>query len=201
MLVGGAILIAFGTIFWPGIYRYDESKLGGDTFVVRTNRLTQKSQMLMGTVWKTVSSAEDESSDDDLPLPAEELAKLSGTRESLRPNRFGFKLYNGTNWTISKVRLKLAMVNAVDSTGTAITNPYLLPVILDDIVSAATKAGYEKRRSAPNIRVLWEREYSEHISILPLSTSDANIDVLDYINDQPILWTVVEAWGTPSKNK
>ena len=201
MLVGGAILIVFGAIFWPGVYRYDESKLGGDTFVVRTNRLTQKSQILMGTEWQAVSSADDESSDDDLPLPPEELAKLTGTRESLRPNRFGIKLYNGTNWTIGKVRLKLAMVNAVDSTGTAITNPFLLPVILDDITWAATNAAYEKKRSAPNIKALWEREYNERISILPLSTSEANIDVLDYFNDQPILWTIVEAWGTPPKSR
>lgn len=194
VLAFGVVLMIFGAVFWPGLYRYDESKLGTTTLVMRTNRLTQRSEILMGAEWQPVADSKTQIAA-SRELPSEELAKIRGTRETIRGGRFEMKLYNGSEWTVTELQLKLAMVDVKDSAGKTITNPFMLL----DLTGTNSTADYAKRRADTTVQVLWEREYKKDVVILPLSTSDAELDVLDYVEGQPILWTIVGGTGTPPK--
>jgi hypothetical protein len=107
--------LAFGAIFWPGIYRYDRVEEGS----VRTNRLTGSVQVLSGGGWTALDVW---SATDLQDLPATELTKLVGTGSFRGGRSFEVELYNGSRWRVNEIEYE---ITAAKGHGNAPGNPYV----------------------------------------------------------------------------
>jgi len=98
-------LIAGGVLFWPTLYRYE--RIGGE-FPVRINRFTGYTEILYMSGWERgVSNTEIRE------IPKEEISKIE-IRGSTSDTGIDYKLdvYNGTNWTIRKIKLSIKLSDA-----------------------------------------------------------------------------------------
>ena len=97
-------LIAGGVLFWPTLYRYE--RIGGE-FPVRINRFTGYTEILYMSRWeREVSNTEIRE------IPKEEISKIEirGTFDT--GINYKLDVYNGTNWTIRKIKLSIGLSDA-----------------------------------------------------------------------------------------
>ena len=97
-------LIAGGVLFWPTLYRYE--RIGGE-FPVRINRFTGYTEILYMSGWeREVSNTEIRE------IPKEEISKIEirGTFDT--GINYKLDVFNGTNWTIRKIKLSIGLSDA-----------------------------------------------------------------------------------------
>ncbi len=91
---------------WPTPYRYDQLKVDGDVYPVRTHRITGKTQVLRGLDgWV---DAREKRSSAPTQLPPVELGKLDGTLQVTTYGWIEAAIYNGTNRDLGRVTVELA---------------------------------------------------------------------------------------------
>lgn len=97
-------LIAGGVLFWPTLYRYE--RIGGE-FPVRINRFTGYTEILYMSGWeREVSNTE------ILEIPKKDISKIEirGTFDT--GINYKLDVYNGTNWTIRKIKISIGLSDA-----------------------------------------------------------------------------------------
>ncbi len=102
------ILIIFGILFWPTLYRYDKIKYRESTLPIRINRITGYTKILHPEGWRQVNS-------ESKAIPNEEKDKISLIFEDIvekkldmnHKSTFDFDIYNGSSWMINKIRLSI----------------------------------------------------------------------------------------------
>jgi hypothetical protein len=101
-----ATLIVVGLLFWPTLYRYDKTTMKGNTYPVRTNRLTGHTEYYLAGEWLS-GGAKERSTQAEI-LPVEEQAKVTGNANLSGYGSFSGKIYNGSNWTITEIKIRVA---------------------------------------------------------------------------------------------
>jgi len=91
-------LLIFAILIWPTIYRYDIIQVFDNKLLQRTNRITGES-----TITSTLNNTNLES----IRLPLDAIAKIEGTASVGYANTFTCELYNGSDWIITSLVLKL----------------------------------------------------------------------------------------------
>jgi len=98
-------LIICGILFWPTLYRYDKIKLGDDTFPFRVNRITGYTEILwVNDGWRAVRAEKVIKT-----MHHEEMAKITRIGDFDGKGHYKFDIYNGTVWTIRKIRLSIGL--------------------------------------------------------------------------------------------
>lgn len=92
-------LILIGILFWPTLYRYDKMTWQGNTFPVRTHRLTGYTEYFLRGKW--ISSKKSKI------LPYDEQVKVTGNAGLSGYGSFSGKAYNGSNWTITDMIIRV----------------------------------------------------------------------------------------------
>lgn len=100
------LAVASSVAIWMSRYNFDHMNLeNGESYPVRTNRLTGKSQVLYRGVWKPAEDVR------NLPsllqeLSQQDLDKLTG-RGDLVSDWFYLDLYNGSDFTLKEITVQL----------------------------------------------------------------------------------------------
>jgi hypothetical protein len=114
--LGLIALIAVGILavtVWPTLYRYDRVTMSGNSYPVRTNRFSGKSEMLhMGTGWVKLKSSMSSMSKNPTPVPMGELAKLDGRLSVTTYGYIKADIYNGTSRDLDRVRVEVVVSEA-----------------------------------------------------------------------------------------
>jgi hypothetical protein len=112
-------LIIFGTLFWPTLYRYDKTNFGNNRsgqYLTRVNRLTGYTEILYESGWEPKRGEEKAEA---MPQHERDKVKITGyfrykptegeqyARYILDENIYKGDIYNGTSWTIKKLRLSI----------------------------------------------------------------------------------------------
>ena len=108
----GFVLIAvLAFCVWPTPYCYERFKLGEAEYPIRINRFTGASKVIMGN---TVEPPQ--------RLPQDELRQLNIERNSeidentqIKPRFFACEVYNGSDWTLTRIRISLTLRNSRQS--------------------------------------------------------------------------------------
>lgn len=110
-------MLAFSVLVWPGRYRYDQLRMGNNTYPVRIDRLTGHAALLDGESWVPVRDSERSSSADSAKsLPAAEVAKLTGTASAPMGTMY-LNLYNGSSsWRVTEIQVAVIGKGAAGNT-------------------------------------------------------------------------------------
>lgn len=108
-------LIVWGIFFWPTLYRYDKT----EGKLVRINKITGYTEILYDSGWVPSVEKKIRVMPQDEKNKVEVIGRLDLFEAKEKPvtgGRFlysGYKgtIYNGTSWTIRKVRLSIAAKN------------------------------------------------------------------------------------------
>ncbi|MEW6068110.1 MAG: hypothetical protein AB1610_07460 [Nitrospirota bacterium] len=100
-----ATLILIGLLFWPTLYRYDKMTLQGNTFPVRTHRLTGYTEYFLMGKW--IPQKGQERSKKSEILSVEEQNKVTGNAGLSGYGSFSGKIYNGSSWTITDMIIRV----------------------------------------------------------------------------------------------
>ena len=100
-------LAALGYFVWPTPYRYDHTKIGDNDLLVRMNRLSGKTEVLLARGWIV---KEDETTSED--LPADRVAKLTGQASMTSYGWIEFEAYNGSDFKVSEITLLVTVFDA-----------------------------------------------------------------------------------------
>jgi hypothetical protein len=112
---GPALLVLFGLLVWPTLYRYDHIDLGlGRSYPVRQNRINGQTEILFPDGWKDSRDSHPSNSGED--LSTEELAKLEilprlrGPGPSRGWDRIEANVYNGLpDIDVSEITLEITV--------------------------------------------------------------------------------------------
>lgn len=105
--IGCVTLIIFGILFWPTLYRYDKH---GGKWPIRINRITGYTEMLTGTQWTPVDEGQKAKI-----IPIEEKDKIIIKGDFDGKGNYEFNAYNGSNWTVKKIRLYIKAKDIEDN--------------------------------------------------------------------------------------
>lgn len=100
-----ATLILIGLLFWPTLYRYDKMTLQGNTFPVKTHRLTGYTKYFLMGRW-IPQEGQKRSKQSDI-LPVGEQTKVTGNAGLSGVGSFRGKIYNGSSWTITDMIIRV----------------------------------------------------------------------------------------------
>lgn len=102
------VILLLGIFVWPTRYRYTEMKVGNNVSPVRIDRLTGRTEVLsLSSGWHQLGVNRLDAS---IKLPDSELSKLTG-KASITDQRIECDIYNGSNWTVSEVTVKITIKN------------------------------------------------------------------------------------------
>jgi hypothetical protein len=117
-----AVLVPFGYLVWPTVYRYDHIQVAGSDLPVRIDRFTGKAEYLYLNGWQAAS--EGPPSQGRSRVPTETLATIKttfilqgGYKEVIPGGQQGdieAEVQNGSNWTLESITVN---VTTVDNTG------------------------------------------------------------------------------------
>jgi hypothetical protein len=93
-------LIICGALFWPTLYRFDKIKYADYQLPIKLNRITGYTEILYPNGWRTVSY-------EIQVLPINEKDKITIHGYFDGKGHYEFDIYNGTAWTIKKIRLSI----------------------------------------------------------------------------------------------
>lgn len=96
-------IILIGVLFWPTLYRYERM---GQT-VVRIRRVTGEAAILSGSSWVTREKPREVE-----PLPIGAQSKVTGNAGLSGFGSFSGKLYNGSDWTITRAVFRVVAKEA-----------------------------------------------------------------------------------------
>jgi hypothetical protein len=114
---GLTLLILFGLLVWPTLYRYDHIDLGlGRSYPVRQNRFNGQTEILFPDGWKDSREASAPSTFDLTPdqlSKVEVTPKLNGSGPPRGWNRVEADVYNGLpDTTVTEITLDLTVVGS-----------------------------------------------------------------------------------------
>ena len=101
-------MLLFLLLVWPTPYRYDHMTVQGNVLPVKTYRLTGKTEFLTPSGWREVDERSNGRQEEQ--LPSQDLAKITGTYqiENIgKDGRITFQAYNGTEWTVTTIRIEI----------------------------------------------------------------------------------------------
>jgi len=175
VLCATALVMAF--VFWPGLYRYGYLGPGDNAVPMRTNRITGKTFLLIGTNWRQIGG---DSASTPLEVPSDVLADLDG-RAQFIGNDFVVDVYNGSTWTISEIDFKVHPIQEDRACALSADSTDPVKQFLDE------KLG------------LWTRRFREQLilqPLRPLSTRAVRIDVGALpLHNLKACWEIVRALG------
>mgnify|MGYP001106720057 CR=1 FL=1 len=105
-------LLIAGVLFWPTLYRYDKI---GNSIPFRINRLTGYTEYFADGKWNPEEGHEKLTIQ---TLPIDEKVKVTGNASfayGYKPESFSGKIYNGSDWTITKFILRIVAKEKDDS--------------------------------------------------------------------------------------
>lgn len=108
-IMAALLVLTFLLAVWPTVWRYDHMNLGGSVYPVRINRLTGRTERLVPSGWSVMGGGT-EGKVERLPLPATELAKITGNLKiepSFHDGYINFHAYNGSAWTVTEITIEL----------------------------------------------------------------------------------------------
>tara|TARA_Y100000310_G_C20256801_1_gene611730 strand:- start:64 stop:597 length:534 start_codon:yes stop_codon:yes gene_type:complete len=107
-----ATILLVGVLFWPTLYRYEKvTGVRGGSFPIKINRLTGYTEAFVGGKWEPEVGQEEKKA--IFPLPDIEKRKITGNASfGLYESSFKGKIYNGTDWTIMKLIVKIVAKEA-----------------------------------------------------------------------------------------
>lgn len=100
-----ATITLIGIFFWPTLYRYDKMILEGNTFPVRTHRLTGYTEYFLMGEW--IPQEGQQSRKKSKILPFDEQIKVAGNAGLSGYGSFRGKVYNGSSWTITDMIIRV----------------------------------------------------------------------------------------------
>jgi hypothetical protein len=102
-------MVICGVLFWPTLYRYDKTQ----SKLVRINRITGYTEVLSRSSWRPVereSNWQPVNLDAFLQaIPKEEIAKIEPKGDFDGKGRYNFKIYNGSDWTLERIKLSIGL--------------------------------------------------------------------------------------------
>ena len=101
------IVLVFGFLLWPTLYHYEEIRLGSISTPVRINRLTGHTEKYSPMAGEWIAAKEDEEQRVIQTLPFSESVKVTGSARLSGYGSFGGSIYNGSSWTITKLRFSV----------------------------------------------------------------------------------------------
>jgi hypothetical protein len=104
-------LFVAGVLFWPSLYRYDKEE--DLETLVRTNRLTGRTGVLILGQWVPQPKWSEPANNSHRELPDEELGKVTGNA-AIQGGQFSGKIYNGSTWQVDRLYL---LVTAEEPSG------------------------------------------------------------------------------------
>lgn len=187
LLIICCTLLIAGVLFWPTLYRYDQTTVNGNVFPIRINRLTGNSEWFIAGKWKPVSNSIRKTK--GKKIPTEDISKII-VRADFHYSSFGGTIYNGTDWIITSITFKYAPKKidlsefARDSTNQAASKPQ----------RTQQQQEIDLSEIAEQFRLEEERSYFVDVIITPLTVSSFSINVIE---QKSILseWEIVEATG------
>jgi len=106
-------LLIAGVLFWPTLYHYDKVAIRGNLSPIRINRLTGYTEYFEDGKWNPEEEHEKVTIQ---TLPADEQAKVTGNASfDYGLGSFSGKIYNGSEWTITKFILRVVAKEKDDS--------------------------------------------------------------------------------------
>ncbi len=112
-------LLIAGVLFWPTLHRYDKVAIRGNLSPIRINRLTGYTEYFEDGKWNPEEEHEKitiQTFVNHASLPADEQAKVTGNASFDYPHgSFSGKIYNGSEWTITKFILRVVAKEKDDS--------------------------------------------------------------------------------------
>jgi len=104
IIIGCILILSFIVIFiWPTKYRYTKATISNNTFPVRMNRLTGKTEYFgISSGWSAPESTEWEIEGSPREIPLFDLKKISGKAElkDLSGWTICLEIYNGSEWKL-----------------------------------------------------------------------------------------------------
>ena len=95
-------LLLAALLFWPTLYRYDKEE--DLSALVRTNRVTGTTAVLLGGSWIPIKTSSASPAPPTVELPDSELAKITGNA-IISGGTFSGRIYNGSSWRVERVYL------------------------------------------------------------------------------------------------
>lgn len=109
ILVATVTVGCLGGLVWSTRYRYDRITFqGGQSYPVRVDRITGRTQMLTAFGWKTLGT--EPSADPE--LPASQLRLLTTDASISSDGRLQCNIYNGSEWDISELTVLVSISDA-----------------------------------------------------------------------------------------
>lgn len=150
-IVCSTLLVA-GVLFWPTLYRYDTLERGKISYLVRIQRITGFTERFDGEKWIPAEGQEPRVKDKNLPYS--EASKVTGNAAfRYGGGLFSGKLYNGSSWTVTSVKLGIKSLD--DEGSTLWDREYLTDVIISPLSASSfsvTVAGQSGASSEWNIK-------------------------------------------------
>jgi len=133
-----AAVMIVGLLLWFNRYSFSEMKISGDTFPVRTSRITGKSEIFSVGGWTQLGSGStDSTSADRVKLQADDLQKLKGSArigsdmiDALKyngkdpreyqisdPLKLTCAVYNGTTYSLTELTVRLEIKQTAKQNG------------------------------------------------------------------------------------
>jgi hypothetical protein len=111
-LIVACTLVLLALFVWPTRFRYGTTSVGNEQVMTRSDRLTGRTQMLLGVQWTPVEE-NDPSPSRAAPtsLPPSELAKVTGTANAPMGTMY-LNLYNGSSWQVTGVVIQVIGLGA-----------------------------------------------------------------------------------------
>jgi hypothetical protein len=110
-LVVAVLLVALGLGYfvWPTPWRYDQMTTGSGTFPVRTHRITDRAEILLGPRGWVHAGNEPQSDKPLRTLSEEEISKVQGTLAITNYGWLDLSLHNGTDRKIRELLVELIL--------------------------------------------------------------------------------------------
>jgi hypothetical protein len=99
-------IVTVGATVWPTLYRYDIVPMGNRTVLMRTYRLTGATEFLTDMRW--TPAFESGPRPEGHQVPPDQVALIDGNAAlDYRQSTFSGTFYNGSNWTLREVTVKV----------------------------------------------------------------------------------------------
>lgn len=112
VLFGVSVLVLiglFGWLVWLSPYRFDQMKVGPNTYPVRINRFTGETELLLPTGWKKLSDTQaslplnSDTKETEQDIPGLARLGLTGQANITYNGFINVRLYNGTRYRITEI--------------------------------------------------------------------------------------------------
>lgn len=157
-LIIASALVFLALFVWPTRFRYGSTALGTEQVMTRTNRLTGRTEMLVGVQWMSVEEGRSPApaASGPLLLPSDQLVKVTGTANAPMGTMY-LNLYNGSDWQVTGVKVHVTGIGAMADT--LWERSYRTPISIEPLQSSI--ASFTFTQDPAMRRFLWYLESAE----------------------------------------